>query len=220
MPIPPTRDWAIGETLRAANLITYVNNVLNSLAGRRGTIQAEDSFEVLSGPDGNRFIKLPAGATAQRPALPAAGMVRYNTTESEVEVYDGTAWKSIGAADYDDTITHGQNMTWSTGSNNTRTVLGHSLGRPPIGFQMYIVNKVAGGQYSVGNEVMIPSSFNEEDSRGVERWYAFTLSSLEDTTCVLNFRQESHNGFSIQQRNNGDTYFADPTNWNLRIKLW
>lgn len=35
---------------------------------------------------------LPAGTTAQRPASPATGMMRFNTTTNSVEVYNGTSW--------------------------------------------------------------------------------------------------------------------------------
>jgi hypothetical protein len=35
---------------------------------------------------------LPVGTTAQRPASPATGMMRYNTTTSLVETYNGTSW--------------------------------------------------------------------------------------------------------------------------------
>ena len=38
---------------------------------------------------------LPAGTTAQRPASPAAGMIRYNTTINDTEYYDGAAWRPI-----------------------------------------------------------------------------------------------------------------------------
>ena len=40
------------------------------------------------------FITLPTGTTAQRPAIPVAGMTRFNTTLGEVEVYNGTGWYS------------------------------------------------------------------------------------------------------------------------------
>ena len=36
--------------------------------------------------------QLPVGTTAQRPASPAVGEIRYNTTESQYEVYNGTEW--------------------------------------------------------------------------------------------------------------------------------
>jgi hypothetical protein len=35
---------------------------------------------------------LPVGTTAQRPASPATGMMRYNTTTGTVETYNGTSW--------------------------------------------------------------------------------------------------------------------------------
>lgn len=35
---------------------------------------------------------LPVGTTAQRPAAPATGQMRFNTTTSSVEVYNGTSW--------------------------------------------------------------------------------------------------------------------------------
>jgi len=41
-------------------------------------------------------LKLPAGTTAQRPT-PAQGQIRYNTTTSGFEGYNGSAWTSVGA---------------------------------------------------------------------------------------------------------------------------
>ena len=35
---------------------------------------------------------LPVGTTAQRPASPVTGMIRYNTTTGLVETYNGTSW--------------------------------------------------------------------------------------------------------------------------------
>ena len=44
----------------------------------------------------NTAANLPTGTTAQRPGSPAAGMFRYNTTESEFEGYDGSEWGEVG----------------------------------------------------------------------------------------------------------------------------
>lgn len=41
-------------------------------------------------------IKVPVGTTAQRPT-PAQGQIRYNTTTSGFEGYNGSAWSSVGA---------------------------------------------------------------------------------------------------------------------------
>jgi hypothetical protein len=41
-------------------------------------------------------ILFPVGNTAQRPAVPVEGMVRYNTTIQDIEVYDADEWKAVG----------------------------------------------------------------------------------------------------------------------------
>jgi len=46
-------------------------------------------------PVGAGSLVLPNGTTAQQPASPSTGMMRYNTTTSEVEVYQSSAWRSL-----------------------------------------------------------------------------------------------------------------------------
>lgn len=46
---------------------------------------------------GTGSIKLPAGTTAQRPASSVVGMIRYNTSTVELEVFDGIGWSPISA---------------------------------------------------------------------------------------------------------------------------
>lgn len=56
-----------------------------------------DSGEIALEANGTDGFMLPAGTTAQRPtATVQAGMVRWNTTTSEAEVYDGSAWTALG----------------------------------------------------------------------------------------------------------------------------
>jgi hypothetical protein len=50
-------------------------------------------------PGGQAMVP-PAGTTAQRPASPVAGMIRYNTTFSKFEQYNGTSWGAIGGGAY------------------------------------------------------------------------------------------------------------------------
>jgi len=42
----------------------------------------------------NQF-SLPAGTTAQRPASPSVGMIRFNTEELQVEVWSGSSWMQV-----------------------------------------------------------------------------------------------------------------------------
>jgi hypothetical protein len=44
---------------------------------------------------GTGSLKVPSGTTAQRPSSPTVGMIRYNTSNSEVEGYIGSDWKSF-----------------------------------------------------------------------------------------------------------------------------
>jgi len=45
---------------------------------------------------GSGAVKLPVGTTAERPANPAVGMARFNTTTGSLEVYNGSSWLTGG----------------------------------------------------------------------------------------------------------------------------
>ncbi len=49
------------------------------------------------GTSGTGALTVPSGTTAQLPSTGlAVGMIRFNTTVNKLQVYDGTAWQSIG----------------------------------------------------------------------------------------------------------------------------
>ena len=50
------------------------------------------------------YFALSAGTTAQRPASPASGMTRYNTSSTLVEFYNGTAWNIVSSSSTAPTI--------------------------------------------------------------------------------------------------------------------
>lgn len=47
--------------------------------------------------DSGGFV-LPVGVTANRPLVPVTGMIRYNTADQRVELYDGNQWGSIAGS--------------------------------------------------------------------------------------------------------------------------
>ena len=47
----------------------------------------------------DKVFKPGSGTTAQRPASPETGMIRFNTDIASFEGYNGTAWAPIGGAD-------------------------------------------------------------------------------------------------------------------------
>lgn len=67
--------------------------VLGRLAGTAG---AAEELPLSVDATGQSVIP-PTGTTAQRPAAPLAGMVRYNSTTPGLEIYTDGTWKSISA---------------------------------------------------------------------------------------------------------------------------
>ena len=45
---------------------------------------------------GTEYMLIPKGTTAQRPAVPVDGEMRYNTTTAQFEGYQGGAWGQLG----------------------------------------------------------------------------------------------------------------------------
>jgi hypothetical protein len=83
-------DFAVdGDTL--ANVF-YVD------AGT-GTVSFGSSTQVtnvIANFDTTTSIKAPVGNTAQRPATGVTGMIRFNTTNNNLELYDNTQWTAVG----------------------------------------------------------------------------------------------------------------------------
>ena len=63
-----------------------------------GNIILEPTGNGLAVIDTTTGLVLPVGNTAQRPASPEQGTIRYNTGSTDVEVWDGSQWAGIGGA--------------------------------------------------------------------------------------------------------------------------
>jgi len=62
--------------------------------------------------------KLPAGTTAERPASPLTGMMRFNTSFNEVEFYNGTLWINPNTG-----VLAGLGQTSATAANSAEEIL-------------------------------------------------------------------------------------------------
>jgi hypothetical protein len=103
-------------------------------------------------------LKLPVGTTGQRPGTPALGQIRYNTTTSNTEIYNGTTWEEVGGGPFDatggnkiiapDTTVVTASFTSANGESVVVTSGGHSVS---VGQIVRIVTAVAGyaGDYQV-----------------------------------------------------------------------
>ena len=75
----------------SANLL-FVNGSTNAVAVGSNVITTGATFAI----NATDSFLLPVGNTAQRPGSTATGMMRYNSTLSQCEVWNGTAWTSVG----------------------------------------------------------------------------------------------------------------------------
>ena len=66
--------------------------------GGAGAAVSELTVEGVPQTGGTGSAIIPNGTTAQRDAAPVAGYLRFNSTLTSFEGYDGTAWGSIGGA--------------------------------------------------------------------------------------------------------------------------
>jgi len=66
---------------------------------------------------------LPTGTTAQRDGSPSAGYLRFNTTDTSAEIYDGSAWTAVGGGNttdkglYEHAHTISANYSITSGNN-------------------------------------------------------------------------------------------------------
>jgi len=93
---------ADGQTPMTGNLDLNTHKIVNLVAG---TVSGDAiEFAQFKTPTftGNvtmsstGFALIPAGTTAERPVSPANGQIRYNTTTSQFEGYQGGAWGQLG----------------------------------------------------------------------------------------------------------------------------
>jgi len=81
----------MGLRLKAFALGTVEVNPVDTASNLSVDVRAANG--VLSYADSaTGGLYLPVGTTAQRPAAPATGQMRFNTTTGSVEVYNGTSW--------------------------------------------------------------------------------------------------------------------------------
>jgi hypothetical protein len=86
-----------GNALTAGDL--YFNTVANRLkvySGSAWLFAIVDTTTVVEKTSSTGSAVLPVGSTAQRDASPQSGFLRFNTTTGAPEIYNGSAWGSVG----------------------------------------------------------------------------------------------------------------------------
>jgi len=109
-----------GYSIGALNNVTFSGQSISAITIRAtanvgiNTVSPLEALHVVGNAifASNTYIRVPIGTTAQRPASPATGMFRYNTTNVTFEGYTGTAWSRLGST----------SITNDTTTNATRYV--------------------------------------------------------------------------------------------------
>jgi hypothetical protein len=81
----------MGLRIKALALGTVEINPIDTASNVSVDVQAANGV-LLYADSATGGLYLPTGTTAQRPAAPATGQMRFNTTTGSVEVYNGTSW--------------------------------------------------------------------------------------------------------------------------------
>lgn len=139
------------------------------------------------------YMKIPVGTTAQRPASPADGMIRYNTDLSTFEGYRAGAWGAIGGGGYvvssTQTVSAGGSVSSSTtDQRQLRPVQGNaaavSLSATPFG---------SGGGWKDGTEITLVGvddtnsvtlAFNDAAKGAVGNFSEIEITKYKQVTCV------------------------------------
>lgn len=133
-----------GDALTAGDM--YYNTSTNRMrvySGSSWSDVALDAATIVSKTSATGSGVLPAGTTGQRDGSPAAGYMRFNTTDTSAEIYDGSAWSPVGGGNTTDKALYEMSNTVS--ANYT---IGNSN------------NAISGGPITIntGISVTIPSS--------------------------------------------------------------
>jgi hypothetical protein len=99
-PISPNSDLNLSSTgtgsVRLGNLSVKNNTITNIVSGAVTQFsQTGTGYIKIEGTNGLVF---PSGSDSDRPAAPVLGMMRYNTQQQLVEVYNGSIWTGVAGS--------------------------------------------------------------------------------------------------------------------------
>ena len=148
--ITPASTYAVavnGNLTTSGNFSATGTSILSGdvTAGANLTVTGLATFNT------TEAIKIPVGTTVQRPASPVAGQIRYNSTISATEVYNGTSWDAVPVA--------GTNLTLPNTVNFTGTI--QYNGTPVYGLTAIVEETVSFAGIGVGGIAFTSNPFTK-----------------------------------------------------------
>ena len=163
----------------------------NTISNASGDIVLDPSSEIVT-VTGTGSLVLPKGTTAQRPASPETGMIRYNTEAGVFEAYDGV-WTNLGGVydvDRDTYIT--PELTPGANDNVLRFYAGGSL-VADVSEQRFNVARLEVDDIAVHSNVLETITTNED------------LELRANGTGTISIENFSFNGSTITNLIDGET---------------
>lgn len=116
--ITPASTYAVAVN---GNLTTSGNFSATGTSTLSGDVTAGAALTVTGTATFNTVgaIKIPVGTTLDRPGTPVTGQLRYNSTISATEIYNGTTWDAVPVAGTNLTLPNTVNFTGTIQYNGT-----------------------------------------------------------------------------------------------------
>jgi len=173
--ITPASGYAVavsGDLTTSGSLNVGTTSIFN------GTVTVVNSFAVLGTlPTFNSTdaLKIPVGTTVQRPASPATGQIRYNSTLQATEIYNGTTWDAVPVA--------GTNLTLPNTVNFTGVI--QYNGTPVYGLTAIVEETITFSAIGVGGTAFTSNPFTKPSD---EIWvFEFDCSIISNVSAVGTF---------------------------------
>ena len=190
----------------------------STATNREITMETSNNLIITGTLSQNRLgrFTVPVGTTAERPSSPLAGHIRYNTTLSYVEVYDGSSWIRISSG------VLGTVGTQGTPATSSAQLLGLPSGfywiKPPgqTSYEMYVDNSRFGGGWVLMATVMT-STCQDHMTNSSVRISGTTGPRLTDTS-TTKMPDAWINAFVNASTYTGSTrYWMEATNFNKNV---
>ena len=159
---------------------------------------------------------LPVGTTAERPSSPTAGHMRYNTTLSYVEVYNGSAWYRASSGILGTVGTEGSPATSSSQLAGLPSGLYWFQPSGQTKYQMYVDNTRNGGGWVMMAHVRT-STCQDHMTNAAVRISGTTGPRLTDTS-TSKMADSWINAFVNNSLYTGSTrYWMEATDFNKNV---